>query len=395
MRLKPGREKPVLNRHPWIFSGAIDSLSSSDFEEGDLVNVIDSKGNWLALAYINSNSQISARVISWKEEIVVNREFWKQLLLQAIMQRNQLLRDERTSAYRLVNGESDLIPGLVADFYNGFVVVQCLSLGIDRRKNEFFDLLDELLQPKGIIERSDSPMRKREGLTKVVGLRRGQQPPEHLVVVENDIKMYVDLYRGHKTGLYLDQRDNRVAVCDSRNVSEKEILNVFAYTGSFAIHAFQGGADKVVNVESSRQMLDLCNLNLDLNGFKRPEDEFLLGDAFNIIRELKGADEKFDMIILDPPKFAQSRSDVEAACRGYKDLNLIAMQLLRKQGLLATFSCSGHVSADLFQKVIFGASIDAGRDVQIVRQFGQASDHPILLTFPESAYLKGFLCRVL
>jgi 23S rRNA (cytosine1962-C5)-methyltransferase len=395
LRLKPGREKPVLNRHPWIFSGAIDELSNPNLEDGELVNVIDSHGRWLALAYFNPNSQISGRIISWNKSDKVNRNFWKHRLSQAISRRKKLQLDDFTTAFRLVNGEADLLPGLVVDIYGGFLVVQCLSLGIDRRKVELIDILDELLDPIGIIERSDSPIRKREGLDKVVGMRRGQEPPEHLVVLENGIKLYVDLYRGHKTGLYLDQRENRMAICQASNVNQQKILNVFSYTGAFAIHALNAGASTVINVESSGEILNMCRSNLVLNGYDRPSKEFIQGDAFHVLRQFREANKRFDMVILDPPKFAHSRGDVAAACRGYKDLNMIAMQLLNERGLIATFSCSGHISADLFQKVLFGASIDAGRDVQILRQFGQASDHPILLSFPESAYLKGFLCQAI
>ncbi len=395
LRLKPGREKPVINRHPWIFSGAIDNLSDSNLDDGDLVNIVDHKGQWLALAYYNSKSQIAGRIISWRQSERIDRTFWKQRLYRAFSLRERLQLDIKTNAFRLVNGEADLLPGLVIDDYAGYLVVQCLSLGIDRRKDELFDILEELVEPIGIIERSDSRIRKQEGLSKVVGVRRGKEPPELLIIKENGIDLYVDLYRGHKTGLYLDQRENREIVCQNKYMAQRDILNVFSYTGGYTVNALNAGAKSVVNVESSSQMLDLCRSNLVLNGYNRPSEEFFQGDAFQVLRQFREENMQFDFIIMDPPKFAHSRSDVDAACRGYKDLNMIALQLLKEGGFLATFSCSGHISVSLFQKVLFGASIDAARDVQIIQQLGQASDHPILLSFPESAYLKGYLCQVI
>jgi 23S rRNA (cytosine1962-C5)-methyltransferase len=200
---------------------------------------------------------------------------------------------------------------------------------------------------------------------------------------------------GHKTGFYLDQRVNRRLVTGDQLVKGSSILDAFSYTGGFGVFAARGEASKIVNVDDSSTALDLAKHNQEINGFDRPNDEYIVGDSFQILRQLYRDNRRFDMVILDPPKFAHSKSHINSACRGYKDINLLAMKLLKSDGLLATFSCSGLINRDLFQKVLFGASVDAGRDVQVLSQLSQAPDHPILLTFPESEYLKGFLCHVI
>lgn len=393
--LKPGREKPVLNRHPWVFSGAIGRLEGTA-EPGDLVTIADSNGRPLAAAYYNPHSQIRARILTWDTNEAVDEVFWRGRLQRAIDGRESLTHDITTTAYRLVNAEADGLPGLIVDRYNDYLVLQCLTLGIDRRKEMLAGLLAELLRPAGIIERSDVDVRRKEGLQEVVQLLRGESPPEELVVRENGLSFIVDLWRGHKTGFYLDQRPNRAAVCRPEYVAGKEILNVFAYTGAFAVYAAVAGAKHVTNIDSSVAVLEVAERNVGMNNeqYEYIGNEYIAGDAFEVLRYFREEGRRFDLVILDPPKFAYSQSGVERACRGYKDLNWLALGLIRPGGLLATFSCSGLVSADLFQKVIFGAAVDANRDVQIIEHLAQGPDHPILLTFPESAYLKGFLCRV-
>jgi 23S rRNA (cytosine1962-C5)-methyltransferase len=392
--LKKGREKPVNNHHPWIFSGAISNIITGNPEPGEFVDILGADGTWLAKAYFNPLSQIQARILSWDPGQEIDEGFWREKLEQAIGLRELLHLEPATTAYRLVNAEADGIPGLVVDKYNNFLVFQALTAGIDRRKEMLISILAELLSPDGIIERSDVNVRKKEGLTKVTAQRFGSTPPEKLTVLENGYSFIADLYQGHKTGLYLDQRANRATVCRSENVAGREVLNVFAYTGGFAINAAAGGASRITNIDTSAIMLEGARQNMKLNGWERPDDEYIKGDAFQKLRKLRDDGRQFDVAIVDPPKFAQAKRDVPAACRGYKDINLLAMQLLRKNGLLATFSCSGLIDGGLFQKVLFGASIDAGRDVQIIQLLAQAADHPILLTFPESFYLKGFICRV-
>lgn len=388
--LKKGREKPILQQHPWLFSGAIQRIEGNP-KAGEIVAVHGSNGRFLALAYYNPHSQIRGRVLSW-QETAIDTNFWRIQLQRAIQYRKKLQLEPNTTAYRLVNAESDGLPGLVVDKYGDYLVIQCLTLGIDQRKQLITELLVELLQPKGIIERSDMAVRKKEGLTAVSGLLYGQEPPEQYTILENGHQFSIQLLAGHKTGLYLDQRDNRALVCQPQHTQDAEILNVFAYTGGFGVYAAPY-AKSILHVDSSIPALEQAEYNTNLNA-NRPQDDYLAGDAFEILRDFREEGKQYDLVVLDPPKFAHSQRDITRATRGYKDLNLQALHLIREGGLLATFSCSGLISADLFQKVLFGACIDAGRTVQIMHHLHQANDHPTSLTVPESAYLKGFLCRV-
>ncbi|MGD8857946.1 MAG: class I SAM-dependent rRNA methyltransferase [Chloroflexota bacterium] len=393
--LKPGRDKPVRNRHPWIFSGAIAALEGPEPKPGGLVDILDDQRQWLARGYYNRHSQIRARVLSWSAPQPIDRAFWSSKIRQALALRRSLALEPETNAYRLVNAESDGLPGLIVDKYADFLVIQCLTAGIDSRKSELISILGDLLKPAGVIERSDASVRKKEGLRKESGLRFGVPPPTPLTVMENGIIMQADLHQGHKSGLYLDQRENRSHVGQSRVVGGRDVLNVFAYTGAFGLYAARAGASTITNIEQSADFLETARLNMSLNGYERNQDSYLSGDAFQLLRQLRESGESYDVVILDPPKFASSRKDVLAASRGYKDLNFQALHLLRPEGILATFSCSGHIDLDLFQKILFAAAVDAGRDVQILRYLTQGPDHPIAVNFPESAYLKGFLCRVL
>ena len=421
--LKPGRDKPVHNRHPWVFSGAIGRVKGQP-APGDLVTVADHKGAPLATAYYNAKSQIQARILSWETAAPIDESFWRNRLQQAIHGRSlitaPLITDPLNTdplntdplntdplitvplptaplntAHRLINAEADLLPGLVVDRYGDYLVMQCLTLGIDRRKEMLARLLAELLHPAGILERSDVDVRGKEGLRPLVELRHGQEPPAELTIHENGFSFLVDLRHGHKTGFYLDQRDNRATVGQPALMAGREVLNVFAFTGAFGVYAAAAGARNVVQIDSSAPALETAERNMKLNGLDKASDEYIAGDAFEVLRYFREEGRQFDAIILDPPKFAHSQSQIDRAARGYKDLNWLAMRLLRPNGVLATFSCSGLVSADLFQKIVLGAAFDAGRDVQILHHLGQSSDHPVLLTFPESAYLKGLLCRVI
>jgi 23S rRNA (cytosine1962-C5)-methyltransferase len=387
--LKSGREKPVRNRHPWIFSGAIDRIQG-DIQDGDLVQVTDKQGRFLARGYLNRHSQIVVRLLSWDRDEPIEGAFWKNRLARSIRARALLAADPATTAYRLVNAEADGLPGLVVDRYGEWLVVQCLTLGMDRRKEDLVALLAEIAKPAGIVARDDADVRRKEGLSLETGVVWGDEPPTQVEILEHGRRFLIDLWRGHKTGFYLDQRDNRLK--SASYCASSDILNVFAYTGGFAVYAGLAGARSVCNIDSSYDALEVAEQNLALNNCS--EQELIAGDAFQILRDYREVGKQFDVVILDPPKFATSRPQVAAASRGYKDINLLAMQLLRPGGWLVTFSCSGLVSADLFQKILFGASVDAGRDVQIAERLTQATDHPVLLTFPESAYLKGFVCRV-
>jgi 23S rRNA (cytosine1962-C5)-methyltransferase len=397
VRLKPGREKPVLNGHPWVFSGAIGGVEGEP-RDGDLVSVIDSRGNYLATGYLNRRSQIAVRVLAWDQAERIDRDFWTRRLRRAIAGRSRLEANPEITAFRLVHSEADGLPGLVVDRYGDWLVVQCLTLGMALRKEMIADLLAEPSThssredwtPAGIYARDDARIRRKEGLTLETGLLRGGEPPELVEIIEHGHRFLADLQRGHKTGFYLDQRENRLKAANY--CAGAEVLNGFAYTGGFGVYAGAAGAAAVENIDSSVDVLALAEKNLALNGCE--PQELIAGDLFQMLRDYRDQGRSFDVVILDPPKFASSKAQVMDASRGYKDLNLVSMQLLQRGGTLITFSCSGLISEDLFQKIVFGASVDARRDVQILERLTQGSDHPVLLTFPESAYLKGLICRV-
>lgn len=391
--LKPGREKSVHNRHPWIFSGAIQRIAGHP-ADGDVVQVQAADGSFLAYGYLNRQSQITIRLLSWNRDEAIDAEFFRRRLQRAIAGRADLRRDQvSTNAYRLVHAESDLLPGLIVDYYAGYLSVQILTLGIERWKEMLIRLLVELLDPRGIVERSDVDVREKEGLPETVGLLTGESPPDWLEIREHGLRFWVDLLRGQKTGFYLDQRENRAAV--ARYAAGRAMLNAFSFSGGFGIYAAAAGANPITNVDASSEALAQAEANFRLNGLEDRDIELVEGDVFQVLRQFREAGRQFDLVVLDPPKFAYRRDQVERACRGYKDINMMAMQLLRPDSILATFSCSGLVTADLFQKVVFSAAVDAQRDVQILEPRAQAPDHPVLLSFPEGAYLKGLICRVL
>lgn len=398
--LHPSRLKTIQRRHPWIFSGALTEVHGTP-QDGDVIDVRSEGGDFLARGYWNSRSSIRVRVLTWDESQAIDRAFWRERLQRAIAARsveNRIHAHGTGNAYRLVNAESDGIPGLIVDRYGDWLVVQALTLGIDVRKQEIVELLVDLLKPAGIYERSDVDVREKEGLPPATGVLYGQEPPHLLEIDENGRRFLVDLHAGHKTGFYLDQRENRAAIGEwfreDPYADQRVVVNAFGYTGGFAIYALEGLAQRVINIDTSADALRLAKQNVALNGFLVRDEDYVQGDVFEVLRAYRDSAQQFDMIILDPPKFAHSSRQVESAARGYKDINMLAFRLLKPGGMLATFSCSGAISADLFQKIVFSAVIDAGRDAQIVQYLAQASDHPIALTFPEGAYLKGLLCRV-
>ncbi len=389
--LKPEREKPFQQGHPWIFSGAIQQIP--DVDDGEIVDVYTHDGRWLASGYLNRRSQIQVRLLSWTRGERIDEAFWQQRLSTAVHHRDAIFEAGQTDAVRLVNAENDFLPGLVVDRFGDFLVLQSGTLGVDRHKRMLADMLLSITGCRGVVERSDLTLRREEGLGEAIGLLSGEMPPHSLTVHELGLRFQVDLFRGQKTGFYLDQRTNRARVAGySRGA---RMLNAFSYSGAFGVHALAAGADQVVNLDSSIEALQLGEENLRLNGFDPDEQESIAGDVFEVLRDWwEVEDERFDVIVLDPPKFANNKRQVDAALRGYKDINLLALRLLNPGGILATFSCSGLVEADLFQKVVFGAAVDAGRQVQILEWLRQAPDHPVAITFPEGAYLKGLICRV-
>ncbi len=387
VRLKPKRDRSVRQRHPWLFSGAI---AAADAQAGEVVAVRAASGELLAWGYYNPHSQIRVRLLRWGEA-PPDEAWWQRAVEGAVARRQSLLRSGETTTARLINAESDGLPGLVVDQYGEWLVLQALTLGIDQHKGWLADMLLAATGARGVWERSDESVRRLEGLNEIAGPLAGDAPPATIEVLENGANFLVDLVGGHKTGFYLDQRDNRALV---RKLAEgRSVLNCFAYTGGFSIFAALGGAVGVTSVDTSQPALEIAVENYALNGLDAERDEFIVADVFDLLRDFQREGRRFDLIVLDPPKFAHSRSGVDAACRGYKDINYYALQLLEPGGLLLTFSCSGLVSADLFQKVVFGAALDAGVDAQILQPLAQAPDHPVLLTFPEGAYLKGLLCQ--
>jgi len=388
--LKRGRDKPVRQRHPWVFSGAIARMDG-DPADGDTVDLLAHDGDWLARGILNRRSQIAVRLLTWDPDETMDVAFWRRRLARAIDARQRLPSLAGTDAYRLAFSEADGVPGLVVDQYGPWLAVQFSALAADRWREAIVTALLDLVQPRGIVARDDPEAREREGLSPIEGVLWGEPPPARVEIVEDGLTFLVDVLGGQKTGFYLDQRDNRRLV--EPYCRGARVLDAFAYTGAFAARAWRGGAASVTTVESSAEALALAEENLARNGYGG-QTEHVAGNAFSELRAFRAAGRRFDVVILDPPKFARSAGQVERACRGYKDINLLALHLLEPGGILVTFSCSGLVSADLFQKVVFGAAVDAGRDVQVIARCAQAADHPVLLSFPESAYLKGLICRV-
>ena len=390
--LKKGREKSVLNRHPWIYSGAIQRIEGQP-ENGDVVDVWNHKARFIARGIISLKSQIRVRILTWQlYEEQIDEEFWHRRIEHAIQGRQALADDPATDAYRLVHAEADGLPGLIVDRYGTWLVAQFLSMAVERHKATIIDALTEFTSPQGIYERSDTRTRKLEGLVPVTGPLWGEIPPDLIEIEENGFRFLVDIKGGQKTGYYLDQRENRRRVMPY--LAGKEVLNGFSFTGGFSVYAAAANAGRVMNIDSSEASNRLAEQNMRLNGFGQREDIYIAADVFEIMRAYRDQNWTFDAVILDPPKFARNARQVKQASRGYKDINLLGMKLLKPGGILITFSCSGAVSENLFQKIIFGAAVDAKRDVQILERLHQGTDHPVLVTFPESAYLKGFICRV-
>ena len=394
--LKPGREKSLLRRHPWIFSGAIQK-TDENIASGSTVDLLSSDKHFLARASYSPTSQIRARVWTFKDE-PIDKEFFRQKIRKAIDTRYSLFDSSSTDSLRLVYAESDGIPGLIVDRYGDVLVFQSLTTGSEYWKETFADLLLEETGLSTIYERSDADVRELEGLEPKVGLLRGNLSSPALSniegfifpIIENDLQFKLNLQSGHKTGFYLDQRKNRLRVREL--AKDKDVLDCFCYTGGFTVNALAGGAKSVLSIDSSADALELCKENIALNNLPADRHTTLEGDVFQLLRKFRDEARSFDMIILDPPKFAPTSAHAEKATRAYKDINLLAFKLLRHGGILVTFSCSGGVDAGLFQKIVAGSALDAGVDAQIVEHLSQGADHPVSLHFPEGAYLKGLVC---
>eukprot|EP00831_Metopus_contortus_P081540 TRINITY_DN8598_c0_g1_i1.p1 TRINITY_DN8598_c0_g1~~TRINITY_DN8598_c0_g1_i1.p1 ORF type:complete len:397 (-),score=91.15 TRINITY_DN8598_c0_g1_i1:151-1341(-) len=392
VKLKKGREKSVINRHPWIFSGALQSSDTPAPTPGATVTVLDSHDQVIGTGAWSPESMIQVRMWSFDPEEKIDKEFFRNRITCALQLRDTLGMRQAEGACRIIAGESDGLPGLTVDFYAGFLVCQFQSCGVEAQKSLIVEVLNEILKPEGIYERSDTSARKKEMLEDSIGLLYGSEPPEHIIINDKGLKFKVDVRTGHKTGFYLDQRDNRYAL--SNACKGREVLNCFSYTGAFSAWAMNAGAAKVTDIDSSENALSIAAENYTLNGFAPERYEQICGDVFTELRKFRDSRRSFDVIVLDPPKFADTKGKVHKAARAYKDINMLAMKLLRENGRLFTFSCSGAISAELFQKIAADAAIDAKRDVKIVRRLFQAPDHPVALNYPESLYLKGMECVV-
>lgn len=388
MTLQSGREKSLLRRHPWIFSGAVKAIEVGA-KSGDIVRVQTDDGRFLAFAAFSEKSQIIARVLSFDERDVINEAFYRRQIKMAIGRREQL--SSQTNAMRLIHAESDGLPGLIADRYGDVIVLQLLTAGIEPQREMLAKLLLEETGTATIYERSDADVRELEGLPVRNGLIAGEPLPAEIVIVENGMNIAVDIANGHKTGFYLDQRDSRALTKSLAH--NADVLNCFCYTGTMSVAALAGGAKSVLSIDSSAPSLQMAAHNLQLNGLDKTRAEWLAADVFQALRKLRDQAKNFDLIILDPPKFAPTAHHAEKAARAYKDINLLGLKLLRPGGHLMTFSCSGGISTDLFQKIVAGAALDAHVDAQIVQRLGPGADHPVALHFPEGDYLKGLLLR--
>jgi len=386
--LKKGRDKSLKRRHPWIFSGGVEKIVGKP-GSGDTVELRDIAGNKLALAAYSPQSQIRARVWTFDPKQDVDAAFFRHRIARALALRESLPAARHTNALRLVNGESDGLPGLVVDRYADVLVVQILSAGIERWRDPILDALAESSGCEAIYERSDAEVRGLEGLEPRTGFVRGNRNASRCPISECGLNFRVDVEQGQKTGFFLDQRENRQRV--RALAAGREVLDGFCYTGGFSIAALAGGAKRVTAIESSSSALEVAKENLAANPLDASKVEFLQADVFSHLRTLRDRGAHFDMVVLDPPKFAPTAAQAKNAARAYKDINLLALKLLSPGGLLATFSCSGGVSAELFQSIVAGAALDAGAEAKIIERFGAAADHPVALEFPEGEYLKGLL----
>jgi 23S rRNA (cytosine1962-C5)-methyltransferase len=384
VRLKPGRDKAVRNRHHWIFSGAVERLP--DFEDGALLPVVSSSGEALGWAYFNRRTSIMGRMVSFGDR--PPEAALRENIRRALELRRRLFDRHVTNAYRLINAEGDGLPGLVADLYDDVLIIQVTTLGMEKLKPMVLGMLAELVKPRAIIERSDTPSRREEGLEDLRAVHLGEDV-ENVLILEEGLIFKVGLKDSQKTGFYLDQREMRKLV--GRLARGRTLLNAFSYTGSFAVHAAKGGARRADSVDYSEKAIALAKESFELNSLAAEAGFFFVADVFNFLRQ-PGLD--YDFIVLDPPAFAKRKSDVMAACRGYKDINRLAIRQVRPGGLIITCSCSHFVDEALFQKVVFEAAAEAGRSVKIIQKHRQALDHPVNIFHPETAYLKGFLLSV-
>lgn len=419
--LKPLKDKSLLRRHPWVYANAIDRVDGKP-APGATVIVRAHDGRFLARAAYSPHSQIRLRVWSFDENEPIDHAFFKRRVQRALAHRRAMISG--TDAVRLVFGEADGLPGLIVDYYvaargaahtgdaaaraaeggaaapvapgdgegRGQLVCQFMAAGVEHWKGAIVAALVAATGCPNVYERSDVSIREKEGLEQTTGVLAGDAPPDTLIANENGVLYHVDVRNGHKTGFYVDQRENRALV--AQYARDRDVLNCFCYTGGFSLAALKGGAKRVVSIDSSGDALALAQRNVAANGFDAARAQWLDADAFKTLRRLVDEGERFDLIVLDPPKFAPTRDSVDRAARAYKDINLSGLKLLRPGGLLFTYSCSGAIDMDLFQKIVAGAAADAKVDARILKRLGAGVDHPLLTAFPEGEYLKGLLLQI-
>ena len=389
--LQEGREKSLKRHHPWVFDGAVANVKGR-CRSGDTVDVVAADGSWLGRGAYSPASQIRVRIWTFDQQEVIDNAFFLRRIEQAWQLRQRLMQQANTNACRLIAAESDGLPGVTIDLYNNLAVLQLLSAGADKHRSKIVWALQKLLPDVAIFERSDVDVRSKEGLEPLIQPLHGDIPDE-VEIVEHGVKILVNPHTGHKTGFYLDQRENRLAA--SRYADQACVLNCFSYTGTFACYALNGGASHVTNVDVSQPALDMASRHIELNGFAPERCSQVKGDVFEVLRNYHNQQQQFDMVILDPPKFVDSKASLKRACRGYKDINMYGIHAVKPGGILLTFSCSGLMEQSLFQKIVADAALDAGRRVQILEHLSQAPDHPVGLNYPEGYYLKGLVCVVL
>ncbi len=391
LKLKPGREKSLLRHHLWIFSGAVAAVEGEP-QAGETVEVLDSNGDFLARAAYSPDSQLMARVWSFDRTENIDADFFGRRIDAALELRRFLGLDNPKGGCRLINSEGDRLPGVVVDRYAEFLVIQILSAGAELHRETIVAELLKRTGAKGIFERSDVGVRAKEGLAERIGLLAGEQPPNPIIIEENGVRFAIDVRHGQKTGFYFDQRDSRRAVAGL--AAGKRVLNAFSYTGGFGIAAALAGAEFVLNIDSSAPALAQAAHNFEMNRIKPERFENRVADVFSELRQLDAAGEKFDLIVLDPPKFIESQKALTRGCRAYQDIARLGYKLLAPGGVLVNFSCSGLMTPELFQKITADAALDAGVDAAILQRLNQAADHPISLAVPETYYLKGLITRI-
>ncbi|WP_454804184.1 class I SAM-dependent rRNA methyltransferase [Mucilaginibacter phyllosphaerae] len=389
--LKKGKEKAVLHKHPWVFSGAIENVKGKPVN-GEIIRLLDSKKDFLAYGFYNDQSRVAVRLLEWDESVGVDENWFRAKVRTAVAGRAHILADGTTDTCRLIFSESDYLPGLIVDKYADHLAVQVLTSGMQNAMPVIIDELNTLLKPASIFDKSDAASRSHEGLETTNVLLAGNQPPELVMVKENGITYGINIAEGQKSGFYCDQRYNRQAL--AAYAKGKKMLDCFSYTGGFTLNALKNGAASVTSVDSSALALETLEENIRLNKFESAEHNAIKSDVNVQLRKFRDDGDTFDIIVLDPPKYAPSRSALDRASRAYKDLNRLGMQLLNSGGLLATFSCSGAMDMETFKQVLAWAALDAGKQVQFIYQFHQPEDHPVRASFPEGEYLKGLLCRV-